>query len=80
MKLIIITPVFCKSSSGAGVYYNILSVSLQKEGIDVTIISDRDECEGSTKVIALFPRWASRTKNFFTYIQYFFQNQTHYHI
>ena len=76
-KIYIVSPIFCGGGSGAAIYYNILADSLQRNGFDVTIITDKEECKSKLKIIKLFPVRSSRKKNILSYFYYFIQNLTY---
>jgi len=60
--LLLITPLFHGSASGAAVYYRLLSGFLQSEGRSVAVVSDRERGKFPGTYIGLFPRRCGRER------------------
>jgi hypothetical protein len=73
-KVLIITPVFGKDSSGAAVYYGLLKEEFEKKGYDICVISEHGAMKGRG-LYGIFPPRASRDKYpVLDYLNYFIQN------
>ncbi len=83
IKVLVITPIFFGNGSGASTYYQALTNDLSEEGVDVSVISDKEkptnnlqlELESKIKYYPLFPVRSLRHKRkYFDYILYSLQN------
>ena len=60
--VLIITPIFYGSASGAAIYYKLLSRKLIQQGFSVTIISEKATTSNDIPYHGIFPKRCSRNK------------------
>jgi glycosyltransferase involved in cell wall biosynthesis len=63
--VLIITPIFHGSASGAAIYYKLLYKELTKQGFSVAIISEKTGRSNGVSYYGLFPKRCSRDKDVF---------------
>lgn len=63
MRLLVVSPAFFGSGTGAATYYKILSSELLRCGLEVAVVSDAEPGSGEVERFPLFPRRSVRDRH-----------------